>query len=296
MKENGPVFNQVLAEQEQSHNTRKRIYAKLEKQLGKPVLAYFTSFSHPVMIEDADADILEGILQRMDLSKGLALIINSPGGDGLTSERIIRACRSYSGTEEYSAIVPNKAKSAATMVCFGASEIVMGPTSELGPIDPQIVINDQTVGSVYNVIKSYEDLFARATSCEGHLEPYLQQLSNYDEKEIAEYKMLLSLSEDIAIKTLANGMMKGTNEDEIKSKIKIFLTPEQTKTHGRPIYRDEAGSCGLQINQLAPADDRWKSIYELYIRINNYVTRKCSKCIENRDQSFITPIPRGGKT
>lgn len=296
MKENGPVFNQVLAEQEQSHNTRKGIYEKLEKQLGKPVLAYFTSFSHPVMIEDSDADILEGILQRMDLSKGLALIINSPGGDGLTSERIIRACRSYSETGEYSAIVPNKAKSAATMVCFGSSEIVMGPTSELGPIDPQIVINDQTVGSVYNVIKSYEDLFTRAIACEGHLEPYLQQLSNYDEKEIAEYKMLLSLSEDIAIKTLANGMMKGANEDEIKSKIKIFLTPEQTKTHGRPIYRDEARSCGLNINQLTPTDDRWKSIYELYIRLNNYVTRKYSKCIENCDQSFVTDIPKGGKT
>ncbi|GAH14065.1 unnamed protein product, partial [marine sediment metagenome] len=44
----------------------------------------------------------------MDLSKGLALIINSPGGSGLAAERIINVCRSYSGTEEFWAIVPNK--------------------------------------------------------------------------------------------------------------------------------------------------------------------------------------------
>ena len=52
----------------------------------------------------------------MDLSKGLALIISSPGGDGLAAERIINVCRHYSETKEYWAVVPNKAKSTARMV------------------------------------------------------------------------------------------------------------------------------------------------------------------------------------
>lgn len=81
----------------------------------------------------------------MDLSKGLIIMINSPGGDGLAAERIINVCRSYSGTGEYQVIVPGKAKSAATMVCFGASAIYMSPTSELGPVDPQIVIVDNEI-------------------------------------------------------------------------------------------------------------------------------------------------------
>ena len=60
-------------------------------------------------------------------------MINSPGGSGLAAERMINVLRSYSGIGEYWAIVPAKAKSAATMVCLGASKILMGPASELGP-------------------------------------------------------------------------------------------------------------------------------------------------------------------
>jgi ClpP class serine protease len=122
----------------------------------------------------------------MDLSKGLAIVINSPGGLGLAAERIIQACRAYSGTGEYWAIVPGKAKSAATMICLGAKKILMGPTSELGSIDPQIQLETGEVCSAYNIIKSYEELFGEAVNTKGHIEPYLQQLKNYDRKLIEE--------------------------------------------------------------------------------------------------------------
>lgn len=62
------------------------------------------------------------------------------------------------------------------MICFGASKIIMGPTSELGPIDPQLTIaegDEIKRFSVYNVVKSYEDLFSRAVKEKGNLQPYL---------------------------------------------------------------------------------------------------------------------------
>ena len=83
--------------------------------------------------------------------------------------------------------MPNKAKSAATMVCLGASEILMGPSSELGPVDPQF--SDPQSGqwfSAYNIVQSYEDLFARAAQETGNLEPYVMQLGRYDEGGSAE--------------------------------------------------------------------------------------------------------------
>lgn len=160
-----PVILQVLIEQNQAHETRKRIFEDLEKELGRPIISYFTSFKYPVMIEDADADMLEGVLQKMDLSNGLALFISSPGGDGLAAERIINVCRNYSQNRGYWAIVPGKAKSAATMICFGASKIIMGASSELGPIDPQLTVSENGVVkrfSVFNIVKSYENLFKKA--------------------------------------------------------------------------------------------------------------------------------------
>jgi len=292
-KEISPVISKVMIEENQGHETRKPIFEALEKELKRPVVTLFTSFKYPVMIEDTDADMLEGILQKINLENGLALVINSPGGDGLAAERIVNVCRCYSNTGEYWSVVPGKAKSAATMICFGSSKIIMGATSELGPIDPQLTIGQSNLKrfSAYNIVKSYEGLFNRAVEEQGNLEPYLQQLSNYDEREIEELRASLSLSEDIAVRTLASGMMK--NKTKIKNRIKIFLTPETTKTHGRPIYRDEAAKSGLNINKEAVRGKLWTLIYELYIRTDNFVSGNASKCIESKDTSFYVSAKGG---
>jgi ClpP class serine protease len=291
---NIPVIQQVLTEQNQGHETRKKIFIELEKSLNRPVVSFFTSFRYPVMIEDTDADMLEGVLQKIDLSNGLALIISSPGGDGLAAERIINICRSYSGTGEYWAIVPGKAKSAATMICFGASKIIMGSTSELGAVDPQLTVTiDGNVKrfSVHNVVKSYENLFTRAVGEKGNLQPYLQQLSNYDEREIEEFRAAIALAEDIAIRSLKTGMMKGLSNNVIKQRIKLFLSPEKTKTHGRPIFVDDAKRSHLNVAVEQVRGALWSNINELYIRTNHYVSSKVSKCIESKEHSFVAQIP-----
>jgi hypothetical protein len=288
---NAPTFQKVKEEQGQYHPTRKSLYKKIEKIIGLPVISYCTSFVYPVMIEDNDAEMLEALLRACDLSKGVALLINSPGGSGLAAERIIRVFKSYSGNGKYIAIVPGKAKSAATMVCLGASKIIMGKTSELGPVDPQVAITEDSKTSrfsVYNIVKSYESLFERAVNVEGKIEPYLQQLSNYDEREIAEYRTALALSDDIAIQALRGCMMSNLSHEDIKKKIGIFLIPEKrTKVHGRPIYADDAVNCGLNIDMRAVDDALWGLLYELYIRLDNFVSiNGNSKVIECCEKSY----------
>lgn len=284
------IYDRVLEEENQGHSTRRGLLDTLSSQIGRPVVSFFTSFRYPVMIQDDDADMLEGVLRSLDLSNGLALCISSPGGDGLAAERIVNMCREYSGTDEYWAIVPGKAKSAGTMICFGASKVLMGPTSELGPVDPQLQEGRQ-VFSVFNIIQSYRELFGKAVKEEGNLEPYLQQLQHYDEREIAEMQSQLDLSQDIAARVLATGMMKGKKEATILKKVKMFLTPEQTKTHGRPIYRDEAAKCGLNVEAADPESETWGAIYDLYIRTNNLVQRRAAKCIESATNSYSVAAP-----
>lgn len=284
-----PTISQILHERNQSHDVRKKLILDLERHLKRPVITFFTSFIFPVMVDDSDADMIEGLLTTMDLSRGFALFINSPGGSGLAAERILNIGRKYSGTGEYWTIVAGKAKSAATMICFGASKIMMGPASELGPVDTQVTKTeggDQKRFSVYHLIKSYQELFEKAVKAQGNLQPYLQQLAHYDEREIREMRSALELSEDIAIKALQTGMMKNMKPDDIKKKIQIFLTPEQTKTHGRPIYADEAGKCGMMVESLANASKLWHLIHRLYTRTNHLVSTGASKCVESATQSF----------
>jgi len=286
-----------MEEQQQGHTTRLRLFSVLEQILRRPVVAFFTSFRFPVMIEDTDVDILEGVLQKMNLSTGLALMISSPGGDGIAAERVLNLCRQFSGTKEFWAIVPSRAKSAATMVCFGASKILMGPNSELGPVDPQVTVKE---GSTYkrfsacNVVESYDELFGKAVRTSGNLQPFLLQLGNYDARDVKELRAAISLSEDISIKSLASGMMKGAQTRKIKKKIGIFLSPKVTKAHGRPIYPEEANSCGLNIERIDRKSRQWVPIYELYLRINRLVSTSASKCIETKDTLFTVAAPALG--
>jgi len=290
-----PVRSEIIKEQRQTHDTRIHLFKKIEKLIKKPLITFYTSFLYPVSIEDADATMLGDILSKINLKQDFALMINSPGGYGVSAERIIRTCRSYSTTGEYSAIVPDKAKSAATMICFGANQIYMGPTSELGAIDPQVVFSENGKTkrySVYDLVKSYEELFDKSEKTTGHLEPYLQQLSRFDHRDIREFNRQMDLSEDIAIKTLKQCMLNGLTKNDIKKKIKIFLTPEKTKTHARPIYFEEAKKCGLKIKEIKAKDKLWELLGNLHIRTEHCVNSEMAKCVESKDYHFYMPPPK----
>lgn len=297
LPENGsdttPVMIAIQNERQQAHATRQRLFEQLERVFRRPVVSFFTSFRYPVMLEDNDADMLEATLRTMDLTNGLVLMISSPGGDGLAAERIVNILRTHSGAGEYWALVPGKAKSAATMVCFGASRIYMGPSSELGPVDPQLITSQGGVRkqfSIHNIVNSYEELFMKAVNEKGgNLEPYLQQLDRYDNKEIQEFKAAIDLANDISIRTLKSGMMKRFSEDTIRQKIEGFLSPKRTKSHGRPIFREEAAACELNVYKIDKGDENWGHAYDLYMRSDQLVSTFASKCIEGKEFSFVVP-------
>jgi len=285
------IFQQIIEEKTQSPSTRSKIYEEIEKIIGIPLISYFTSFSYPVMIDDDDADMLEGLLQKTDLSNGFALMISSPGGDGLAAERIINICRTYSGTGDYITIIPGKAKSAATMICLGSSKIILSGTSELGPIDPQFVEIDKDgtrrVFSAYNLVSSYKKIFENAIKETGRIEPYLQALDIYDARQIEQCLSEMELSQDIALKALKTGMLDENSKEKIIELIKIFLIPEETKVHSRPIYYQDAKSCSLNLELKEPKEDLWTLVYELYLRLNTYVSSdNIVKCIESSKYSF----------
>jgi hypothetical protein len=74
----------------------------------------------------------------------------------------------------------------------------MSPTSELGPVDLQITtVEEGQVKrfSVCNIVEGYKDLFNRAVKAKGRMEPFIQQLSHYDEREIKEFRERFSLDE-----------------------------------------------------------------------------------------------------
>jgi ClpP class serine protease len=72
----------------------------------------------------------------MDRSKGLDLILHTPGGDMAATESLVDYLRQMFG-KDIRAIVPQIAMSGGTMIALAWKEILMGKHSNLGPIDPQ---------------------------------------------------------------------------------------------------------------------------------------------------------------
>lgn len=289
------VYKKVGDERWQTPASRRPLFTKVSRALqGRAVVTFFTSFRHPVQIDDDDCDMLQSVLQETDLSKGLVLMVNSPGGDPLAAERIVNICRSYA-SGGYWALVPSRAKSAATVICMGAEKIIMVPVSELGPIDPQIILEEDGATkwfSAFSLVTSYNELFDAAVKTTGHVEPYIQQLQRYDARAIARYQNVIDLSKDVALKILSSGMMSGLSTPDIEKKIQLFLDPKAgTREHGRPIYASEAKGCGLNVEEMSVKSPQWDAIYELYYRSENYVTNNVSKMVESQSEAFYMPLP-----
>jgi ATP-dependent protease ClpP protease subunit len=295
------IYRDVATESFQGHGTRRNLFKKIEDRLeGRKLVTFFTSFSHPVMIDNEDCNILQGVLQQLDLSDGLVLMISSGGGDGIAAERIVNTCRAYSGTGDFWVIIPGKAKSAATMISMGASKIYMAPSSELGPVDPQVPRVDGDFvrwGSAYGMVKRYEQLLQEAVNTKGRIEPYLQQLERYDDQDINAYKTYMALADDITVKILKAGVLSKSkkSDEKIREAFKVFLEPDAgTVVHGRPIYQSEAKSCGLKIEELDVKSSHWANIYELYARTERFVSSpSASKAVESASDGFYTGVPRG---
>lgn len=284
------TFERIMKETGQDHELRKPYLDKIkELRNGRAVVSFFINFNTTTPLMQQDADMIEGVLCNIDTSDGLTLILDAPGGDGLAAERIIQICKSYS-KKDFETIVPARAKSAATMVCLGADRILMSPTSELGPIDPQVPVKLDDDGpkwmAAHYVTKVYDDLFKNANTTKGRIEPYLQQLNKFNAVYIEQLRAATKLSVDIAVNCLQKGMMVGKTEDEIKLGIKPFTDPELSMSHGRGITYGKAQECGLNVELIDLDSELWQVVWGLYERSKFVVNMGKNKLIETVEGGF----------
>lgn len=89
----------------------------------------------PVSIEDFHVRLLQRHLEGIGSTEKIDLFIYSRGGDIVTPYRIATLIRAFS--KKFGVIVPYRSHSAATLLCLGADEILMGIMGELSPVDPR---------------------------------------------------------------------------------------------------------------------------------------------------------------
>jgi ClpP class serine protease len=142
----GEVLQEISAEASGRPNAidsiRRRYLERLFEATGRNVIAYYSGFlSRPgIQLLDINDEDMNGFMMavhRLDRSKGLDLLLHTPGGSIAATESIVNYLQAMF-KDDIRVIVPQIAMSAGTMIACCAKKIVMGKQSSLGPIDPHL--------------------------------------------------------------------------------------------------------------------------------------------------------------
>lgn len=252
-----PNWNDILEEIQRSKRVdaldyvRRGYLRKLGEITGRNVIAYYSGWlQKPGMkntsISDDDKNGFMTVIHNMDRSKGLDLIMHTPGGDTAATESIVDYLRRMFGTD-IRVIVPQLAMSAGTMIACASKEIIMGKQSSLGPIDPQF-----NGIPAHGVIEEFEKA-VREIKIDPKTTPAWQVvISKYHPTFIGECEKAIKWSSEMVQNWLENGMFKDIDDAATKARyiVKELNNHIDTKTHARHIAIDECIRIGLKITSL----------------------------------------------
>jgi len=292
--QNDPLLPKIINEIGQAQEgTQKRqdlikqfeIESNKRDQKTHKLMVYIAKMSHPRntnSITSDDVAPIGSILQSFNGAEVIDFIIHSPGGDGNTAEKIVDMCRSYLPKEgDFRVIVPNKAKSAATLIALGSDKIIMGYSSELGPIDAQIPVNISGLIqfiSAQSFIDSRDELIKKtheAVKNKEEYQGYLQQLTTIDVAFVKECERAMGFARDVASKWLKNCMLKKIKDKSVRTRLanriaKKLSSAQDYLSHGRMINANEITTTRdldkLEVELLSKEDTLWNIIWEIYVR------------------------------
>ena len=135
------ILARLQAEESPLDSLRAQAVSDLSEFRDRNVICYYSGWlqgcdSSSVSILDDDMNGLMNAMYKLDRSKGLDLVLHTPGGEVAATEAIVKYFRHCFGNDVV-AIVPQLAMSAGTMIACSCKEIIMGRQSSLGPTDPQ---------------------------------------------------------------------------------------------------------------------------------------------------------------
>ncbi|RJE46916.1 MULTISPECIES: peptidase [unclassified Dehalobacter] len=238
---------------------RKALLEEIEKIRHSKVIVYFSY----TPLDDGILVPLYQELNKIGRTPKIDLFLHSYGGAVDTPYKVVMLIREF--CEEFSVIVPFSAKSAASMIVLGADEVVMGPISELGPIDPLVK---------HPLYKDFWIPVQALRCCFEYIEELIENNSNTEVSEIivnsvlnkldpwliGDYEKALKASRQYAESLLSKYMLKNNKE-----KVKV-VTQNLTNgyfSHGYPIGRAEAKEMGICVTEAS--GELWGLIWELYL-------------------------------
>lgn len=228
----------------------------MNKYTGRNVIAYYSGFLQKpganASIDDNDKNALMQAVYGLDKSKGLDLILHTPGGNTAATESIVNYLHAIFG-KNIRAFIPQIAMSAGTMIALSCKEIIMGKESNIGPIDPQF-------GGVScaGVIEEFDRAIAEITKNPATVPIWQVIISKYHPTFLGDCQKAIDWSNNMVKEWLSNNMFANENDSStLASNIVHTLgSHTETSTHSRHIHMEECKKLGIKVIELESMDNK----------------------------------------
>jgi hypothetical protein len=222
--------------------------SKLRRLRGNPMLVFVGLVDH-AMPEQA-YELLQGSgrIARMDL------VLSTNGGVASAARRLALLLREY--TDHLTIIVPHRAWSAGTLLCLAADELLLGPMSELSPLDPRIgAVRGESGNADQNrdgpAVVSAEDVRAfrdLAREWFGVDNPeYGTQILALLSQRVSPVSLGGFFRADRLIRQLADELLAFHMEDEARRAVLVAKLVGGYHAHDHAITRRQARDLGLAV-------------------------------------------------
>lgn len=208
--------------------------------------------------------LFEELIYDADPHQDLHLLLWTPGGDGETAVRLARSAQAR--CRELTVVVPDVAKSAGTVLALGAHSIVMGPVSDLGPIDPQLQLPNNQLVSAKDVIAAVEEATQKVQEAPETYALHAALLAEVTALMVQQARAALDRTGDLLTEALRCNPDRSA--DEVDELAKALTTPliDAPKSHGAIFGYAEASEAGLPVRLADPRSTQWQIVWRLWAK------------------------------
>ena len=208
--------------------------------------------------------LFEDLIFDADPESDLHLMLDTLGGDGETSIRLARQAQSR--CRELTVIVPDQAKSAGTLLALGAHRIATGPTSELGPIDPQFQLADGAWASAKAIIAAVQHAEMAVQDNPDTFPWHVSMLGEVTALMAQQARDAIARTDDQLAEALASCPIRSAEDVARLAQELHPLLISEPQSHAAVVSASQLAECGLDIEELNPTGDWWRAIWRLWAR------------------------------
>jgi len=246
----------LFAAQQAARYERQRLIEEYERRTGARFI---------VMIDQIFAygvTLVEELVMGGSPSQPMHLLLSSPGGDGEVAVRLVRTLQAR--CSKLTIIVPDMAKSAGTIMCLGADVLLMGPASDLGPVDPQFQVNDHLVGA-REIERALASAEARVQAAPDTFPLYAGLLADVNMLMVEQARSATARSYDLIREALACAGRTKRKCDALAEGLRGPLVDDAVY-HGATLGPEQAIKLGLPVHRAQLDSVEWQLIWSLWTR------------------------------